>query len=101
MEGPPTTCIDRKYRALAAASNGQERRRGFATVASMLAVPCGLPSYVGVWPPVMVGTAMIQPLAELAGSTPHSACACGGGALYGRDHEPAEELRVESEAVRK
>lgn len=44
----------------------------------MLAVPCGLPSYVGAWPPVVLGASMIQPLADLAGSTPHAASACAG-----------------------
>ena len=57
----------------------------------MLAVPCGLPSYVGAWPPVMAGAELIEPLAELAGSTPYSACACGGGRLYGRKPERGEE----------
>jgi hypothetical protein len=37
----------------------------------MLAVPCGLPSYMGAWPPVSRG-AMIEPLADLAACTPHS-----------------------------
>jgi hypothetical protein len=54
----------------------------------MLSVPCGLPSYVGPWPPVAAGRAVIEPFADLAKSTPHSACACGGGAMYGRQREP-------------
>jgi hypothetical protein len=41
----------------------------------MLAVPCGLQCYVGPWPPVTAGAAMIAPLAELALSTPHAASA--------------------------
>ena len=57
----------------------------------MLSVPCGLPSYVGPWPPVLAGAAMIRPLEHLAGSTPHSAAACGGGREYGRPDEPAAE----------
>ena len=55
----------------------------------MLSVPCGLPSYVGAWPPVAAGRDLIEPMADLASSTPHSACACGGGAMYGR--APARE----------
>jgi hypothetical protein len=54
----------------------------------MLAVPCGLPTYVGAWPPVVAGAAMIEPMADLAVSTPHSARACGGGDMYGREPEP-------------
>ena len=57
----------------------------------MLAVPCGLPTYVGAWPPVVAGAAMIEPMADLAVSTPHSACSCGGGSMYGRETEPAEK----------
>ena len=57
----------------------------------MLAVPCGLPTYVGAWPPVVAGAAMIEPMADLAVSTPHSACACGGGDMYGRAAEPDEK----------
>jgi hypothetical protein len=56
----------------------------------VLSVPCGLPSYVGAWPPVVAGAELIEPLAELAGSTPHSASACGGGRLYGRTAEPGD-----------
>ena len=41
----------------------------------MLAVPCGLPSYMGAWPPVSRDTAMIEPMAELAACTPHSSSA--------------------------
>jgi len=48
----------------------------------MLAVPCGLPTYVGCWPPVVAGGPLIEPLAELAASTPHSASASGGGSAY-------------------
>ena len=58
----------------------------------MLSVPCGLPSYVGPWPPVAAGATLIDPLADLARSVPHSACACGGGAMYGR-REPLEPER--------
>ena len=36
----------------------------------MLAVPCGLPAYMGPWPPV-VGGRLVSPLAELAACTPH------------------------------
>jgi len=50
----------------------------------MLSVPCGLPSYVGPWPPVAAGAAVIDALADLARSVPHSAYACGGGSMYGR-----------------
>jgi hypothetical protein len=58
----------------------------------MLSVPCGLPSYVGPWPPVAAGHDVIEPMADLAKSTPHSACACGGGAMYGRvPSRPKEE----------
>ena len=56
----------------------------------MLSVPCGLPSYVGAWPPVTPGAEVIEPFAELAKSTPHSASACGGGAMYGRGPAVAE-----------
>jgi hypothetical protein len=56
----------------------------------VLAVPCGLPTYVGAWPPVVAGAELIEPMADLAASTPHSACACGGGTTYGREPEPAE-----------
>ena len=41
----------------------------------MLSVPCGLPSYVGPWPPVAAGRDVIEAFADLAKSTPHSACA--------------------------
>jgi hypothetical protein len=41
----------------------------------MLAVPCGLQTYMGPWPPVVAGAEMIQPLAELAACTAHSAAA--------------------------
>jgi hypothetical protein len=41
----------------------------------VLSVPCGLPSYVGPWPPVSPGAEQIEPLADLAASTPHAACA--------------------------
>jgi hypothetical protein len=30
---------------------------------------------------------VIEPFADLGKSTPHSACACGGGAMYGRRAE--------------
>jgi hypothetical protein len=50
----------------------------------VLSVPCGLPSYVGPWPPVAAGAKLIEPMAGLAGAIPHSACACGGGAMYVR-----------------
>jgi hypothetical protein len=50
----------------------------------MLSVPCGLPTYVGAWPPVRPDGEVLPPFADLAASTPHSACACGGGAMYGR-----------------
>jgi hypothetical protein len=43
---------------------------------------------VGPWPPVARGREVIEPFADLAKSTPHSACACGGGAMYGRRPEP-------------
>jgi hypothetical protein len=36
---------------------------------------------------------MIEPMADLALSMPHSACACGGGDMYGRvpeDEKPAD-----------
>ena len=56
----------------------------------MLSVPCGLPTYVGAWPPVLAGAALIEPMADLAVSTPHLACACGGGRMYGCDPEPVE-----------
>jgi hypothetical protein len=61
----------------------------------MLSVPCGLPSYVGAWPPVAPGAELIAPFADLARSTPHSACACGGGAMYG----PAPARDAESDAA--
>ena len=61
----------------------------------MLSVPCGLPSYVGAWPPVAAGRELIEPMADLASSTPHSACACGGGAMYGRPPEPEPEPEQE------
>lgn len=68
----------------------------------MLAVPCGLPSYVGAWPPVVAGAAMIRPLAELAGSTPHSASACGGGRLYRSEDVRADEPQArDGEAARR
>jgi hypothetical protein len=50
----------------------------------MLSVPCGLPTYVGAWPPHVAGGKLIEPMADLAASTPHSASACGGGEMYGR-----------------
>jgi len=55
MDGPPTTCIERTYRACATASSDGERASQLALRASMLAVPCGLPTYVGAWPPVVAG----------------------------------------------
>jgi hypothetical protein len=69
---------------------------GDATVSAMLAIPCGLPTYVGAWPPLVAGAAMIQPLALLAASTPHSACACGGGTEYRRSIAPAPEPPADS-----
>jgi hypothetical protein len=59
----------------------------------MLAVPCGLPTYVGCWPPTVAGAPMIEPLAELAASTPHSSSASGGGRLY--DPGPEDEAGAE------
>jgi hypothetical protein len=41
----------------------------------MLAVPCGLPSYMGAWPPVSRDAAVIEPLQELAACTAHSSAA--------------------------
>jgi hypothetical protein len=60
----------------------------------MLSVPCGLPTYVGAWPPVVAGAELIEPMADLAASTPHSASACGGGEMYGRRTEPEEARRA-------
>jgi len=40
---------------------------------------------------VAKGREVIEPFAELAKSTPHSASACGGGAMYGPRAEPAAE----------
>jgi hypothetical protein len=45
----------------------------------MLAVPCGLPSYMGAWPPVVAGARLIAPMAELAACTPHSAATSAPG----------------------
>ena len=45
---------------------------------TMLAVPCGLPSYMGAWPPVS-GGALIEPLADLAACTPHSSASAASG----------------------
>lgn len=45
----------------------------------MLAVPCGLPSYMGAWPPVAREGAVIEPLAELAACTAHSSAALRPG----------------------
>ena len=63
----------------------------------MLSVPCGLPSYVGPWPPVAAGAEVIQPFADLAKSTPHAASACGGGAMYGK---PGERDRGDDQRAR-
>jgi len=41
----------------------------------MLAVPCGLPSYMGAWPPVARDGVVIEPLAELAACAAHSSAA--------------------------
>jgi len=71
------------------ASGPRKPMRG--RVRPMLSVPCGLPSYVGPWPPVAAGREVIQPLADLAKSTPHSACASGGGAMYGRPPQPGAD----------
>ena len=60
----------------------------------MLSVPCGLPSYVGPWPPVAAGREVIEPFADLARSTPHSSCQNGGGAMYGR-REPGDDAPAE------
>jgi hypothetical protein len=40
---------------------------------------------------------VIEPFADLAKSMPHSACACGGGAMYGRKPETDAE-RTEPDA---
>ena len=64
----------------------------------MLSVPCGLPTYVGPWPPVVAGAPMIDPLADLAVSMPHSASACGGGLMYGRPGEPETSGEAGAEA---
>jgi hypothetical protein len=66
----------------------------------MLSVPCGLPTYVGAWPPVVAGAAMIEPMADLAVSTPHSACACGGGVMYGREPEQPDSARAGLDRLR-
>jgi hypothetical protein len=45
----------------------------------MLAVPCGLPSYMGAWPPVARNGAVIEPLAALAACTAHSSASLRPG----------------------
>ena len=83
MDGPPTTCIDRTYRADLAplqcrALRGELRCRDAlrSLRASLLRRRRGRRS--------RPGAELIEPMADLASSTPHSACACGGGAMYGR-----------------
>ena len=51
----------------------------------MLAVPCGLSSYMGAWPPVARDGVVIEPLVELAACTAHSSAALRPG----RDGAPA------------
>jgi hypothetical protein len=62
----------------------------------MLAVPCGLQTYMGAWPPVVPGATMIQPLAELAACTAHSAAAGRGGTR----EEHADHLEAVAERDR-
>jgi hypothetical protein len=62
----------------------------------MLSVPCGLPTYVGAWPPVAPGAELIEPMADLAASTPHSSCSSGGGEMYGRPPDEAERADEDS-----
>ena len=87
-------------RSARVASSAFTCRTSCASTASrlrpVLSVPCGLPSYVGPWPPVAAGREVIEPFADLAKSMPHSACACGGGAMYGRrpDAEPRSASRT-------
>ena len=69
------------------------RIKPLARLFAVLSVPCGLPSYVGPWPPVTAGREVIEPFADLAKSVPHAARACGGGAMDGRrcEREPQPE----------
>jgi hypothetical protein len=47
---------------------------------------------------VAAGREVIEPFADLAKSTPHSACACGGGAMYGRRRDPEAEPAEQDDA---
>jgi len=63
----------------------------------MLAVPCGLQSYLGPWPPVVKGAPVIEPLAGLAGVSAH--CAARGPTATPTRRPVAHDLEVFRTAI--